>query len=189
VKFIGKLALTFSLLFATTVHAVPRLDIDVDTSTPGFQSDRIVAVGAIFDVAIHISGVSGLYSYDLGVAHNDMILDATGVTEGNFLSNIGLTFFSADDSTTPVNAASVLLGAPNGASGSGLLFTIQYTALMNGISSLEFVIADLVDDQFNQIDPLEIGGARIRVQDAALPSTLLLFSVGLGLIGLRRRNR
>ena len=193
-KFFGKLTLTLiSILVASTAHALPQLDFDVDTGTGGFQTDRVVTVGAIFDVEIHISNVIGLYSYQILVDHNPAVLDATGVTEGPFLTAVADatlgTVFDPVDSSNPVDVISTLLAVPTGASGSGLLFTIQYSAVAAGISSLQFVFTDLVDDQLQPIT-VGLGGARIVVQAAPLPSTLLIFGAGLSAIaGVRRRNR
>lgn len=192
-KFFGRIALSLiSIVFASAAYALPTLtmlDIDVDTSTAGFQSDRVVTVGTIFDVEIHISGVSGLYAYDIDVDHAPAILDATGVTEGPFLASGGPTLFQGDDLANPVNALATLLGVPTGVSGTGILFTIQYTALAAGISSLQFTFTDLVDDQFQPIT-VDLGGARIVVQAAPLPSTLLMLGFGLAAIaGLRRRTK
>jgi hypothetical protein len=189
VKLFGKLGLTLlTVLFASAVHATPRLDIDVDTTLGGFQSGRVVKVGTIFEVEIHISDVSGLFAYDIDVDHDGGILDATAVTEGSFLPSGGTTAFFSDDSANPVNAAATLLGLVPGVSGSGTLFTIEYIALATGISSLQFSLVDLVDDQLNAI-LVDASGGRIVVQAAPLPSTLLMLGVGLAAIaGLRRRT-
>lgn len=192
-KFFAKLVPVLGLFLASAVHAIPMLEIDVDTSTAGIQTDRIVAIGAVFDVEIRITGVSNLFAYDIGIQHNDSVLDGTGVTEGPFLASNGdLTFFLGDDSGNPVNALSTLIGIVPEVSGDGVLFTIQYTALASGLSSLQFVVADLSDGQLPEPNPIEVqtNGARIRVQGVPLPSTLVLLSAGLAAIaGLRRRDR
>lgn len=192
-KLFAKLFLALSFLFASTAHAIPMLDLDVDTSTAGIQTDRTVSIGTIFEVEIRITGVTGLFAYNIDVTHNDTVLDATGVTEGPFLSSNGdSTFFAGDDSTNPVNALSTLLSVSTGVSGDGVLFTIQYSALAAGISSLQFTFTDLADDTQPEPNPIEVqvNGARIRVQAAPLPSTLLLLGAGLAAIaGLRRRHR
>lgn len=190
-KFFGRIALSLiSIAFASAAYALPTLtmlDFDVDTSMGGFQTDRVVTIGTVFDVEIHISGVSGLYAFDIDVDHDPAKLDATGVTEGSFLNSGGPTLFLGDDTANPVNALATLLSVPTGVSGSGLLYTIQYTALAAGVSSLQFTFTDLVDDQLQPIT-VSVGGARIVVQGAPLPSTLLLLGVGLAAIaGLRRR--
>jgi hypothetical protein len=194
VKLFAKLFLALSLLFASTAHAVPMLDLDVDTSTAGIQTDRVVTIGTIFEVEIRITGVTGLFAYNIDVTHNDTVLDATGVTEGPFLSSNGdSTFFAGDDTTNPVNALSTLLSVSTGVSGDGVLFSIQYTALAAGVSFLEFTFTDLADDTQPEPNPIEVqvnGPARIVVQAAPLPSTLLLLGAGLAAIaGLRRRHR
>lgn len=192
-KFFAKIVPVLSLFLASTVHAIPMLEIDVDTSTAGVQTDRIVAIGAVFDVEIRITGVTNLFAYDIGIQHNAAVLDGTGVTEGPFLASNGdPTFFLGDDSSNPVNALATLIGLVPEVSGDGVLFTIQYTALASGVSSLQFIVADLSDGQLPEPNPIEVqtNGARIRVQGVPLPSTLMLLSAGLAVIaGLHRRDR
>jgi hypothetical protein len=191
VRFISKLALILSAIaYGATAFAIPRLDIDLDTTMVGIQGSRVIGIGDVIDVAIEISGVTGLYAYDIDVDNNNVAAaGATGISEGAFLPSGGATLFAPGALGNPVNALAVLLGAPSGVSGSGTLFTIQYTALATGISSLSFRHADLADDLFETI-AVELGGARLIVRDAPLPSTLCLFGIGLVVIGgLRRRLR
>lgn len=192
-KFFAKFVPVLSLFLASAVHAIPMLEIDVDTSMAGVQTNRIVAVGAVFDVEIRITGVTNLFAYDIGIQHNDSVLDATGVTEGPFLASNGdPTFFLGDDSSNPVNALSTLIGIVPEVSGDGVLFTIQYSALASGLSPLVFLVADLSDGQLPEPNSIEVATntSTIRVQSVPLPSTLVLLSAGLAVIvGWRRRDR
>lgn len=175
------------LVLASSAHAIPRLDIDVDTGLAGFQSSRVVTVGTVFDVGIYITGAVSLFAYDIKVDHDPAVLDATSAGEGAFLATAGPIFFVGDDSGNPVSAIATLLGVPTGASGDGTLFTIQYTALAKGDISLRFTRAGLVNDQM-LAEAVDFGGARLVVQGVPLPSTLLLLGLGLVAVAVVRRG-
>lgn len=179
-----------ALMGASGVHALPMLSIDVDPGAAGIQSARTVSVGSLFTIDVRIDGVTGLFAYDIDVSHDSAVLTATGAPEGPFLASGGATFFDATPGT-PVNAVGVLLGFVPGVSGSAVLYSIQYTTLAVGVSSLDFTFMDLLDDEFETIVPTLAGGRISVVEQVPLPSTLLALAAGfaaLAPVGRRRRG-
>jgi hypothetical protein len=178
-----------ALLPASVSHALPILSIDVDPAAGGIQASRTVTVGSTFMVNVRIDDVTGLYAYDIDVDHNSAVLTATNALEGPFLAAGGATFFHAPTPADPVNAVATLLGAVPGVSGSGVLYSIQYSALAVGSSLLDFTSLDLLDDQFNPIQPELAAGSINVVAQIPEPSTLLMLGVGFAGLAAARRPR
>jgi len=186
---VGLTAALGVLLAGRVAQALPMLSVDVDPATSGIQTSITVVVGSTFSVDVRVDDVSGLFAYDIDVDHNPAVLDATNVTEGPFLASGGTTFFSPDDSSNPVNVVATLLSVVTGVSGSGVLYSIEYSALAPGVSTLEFTLADLADDQQTTIEVGLSGASVTVVERVPVPSTLLMLGIGVaGLVAARRRS-
>jgi Cohesin domain len=98
-----------------------------------------VNIADVFNINLRVVDAVNLSSWQFDLAYNPTILQANLVTEGSFLSSAGTTFFipGAIDNTTGlislVSTSFVDLTPP---SGSGVLATVQFTALSSGLSPL-----------------------------------------------------
>jgi general secretion pathway protein D len=97
-------------------------------------------VGAEFTVAVQIKEVEKLYSAPLFVSYDPAMLELVSINEGEFLKQGGQTtvFSSSPNRTT----GQVIVGykqgtGGKGASGSGLLFSINFKPIAAGQTRLE----------------------------------------------------
>jgi hypothetical protein len=157
-----------------------------------------VAVGDVFTISIAVSDAADLTSWQLDLSFDPAVVAAGAVTEGPFLAGFGATLFTAGvvDSTTGLVSlvADAFVDLPPDPSGSGILATIEFTALAVGVSplTLSSVFLNLVDEGF------DIANGQITVLDAGdgtggggggtvpAPATLALLATGTGMLGLRR---
>lgn len=113
-----------------------------------------VNAGDSFSININVGDAVDLTSWQFDLAFDASILQANSVTEGPFLSSAGTTFFipGVIDNTigliSLVSASFVDLFPP---SGSGVLATIEFSALSAGLSPLtaSSVFLSLSDSGFS----------------------------------------
>ena len=161
--------------------------LDVTATTPS------VSVGSRFEVTIDVMTIADLYAYEFDVGFDPHVLRVDSVREGGLLAGFGATYFLpgvADPAAGRVRGiADTLLTPVAGATGSGALLTLDFTAIASGTSSVSLDGVELLDSAFNPIG-VDSTAASIRVTPAArvpepLAATLLVPAV-LGL--LRRRH-
>jgi hypothetical protein len=124
----------FSLLTACFAITSLAATVKVDPAA------SIKQVGDTFSVNISGDALSGLYAFQWSIGYNPAILQMVDVTEGAFLPTGGSTFFIAGTIDNVGGIAkfvgNTLIGAIPGVSGSGVLATINFKALSNGLSAL-----------------------------------------------------
>ena len=195
--FLACVAAAAMLALPRTAAAAPIISID--------PSAKTVATGDSFDLAVTIADVANLSAYQVSVAFNPVILNATSVSDGTFLDTSvdGFTFyFSSIDNTAGVlNFAGSLFNTLLGVSGSGLLATLHFTAMSPGITAVtpEFSLKDeagnVIDGLFDvEFLPIETGFASGSVEvtgpsTVPEPSIALLVAAGLGSAARWRRRR
>jgi hypothetical protein len=113
-------------------------------------------VGATFTINFRVSDVSGLHGWQLELWFDPEILEAVGVSEGDFLKSAGTTLFLGESNINneagvvgPIG--SVLFVAENGASGSGVLATLTFRAEAEGSSGLVLENTTLLDSEGSSI--------------------------------------
>jgi Cohesin domain len=151
-----------------------------------------VSVGEVFTINLSVADAVNLTSWQFDLAYDPTILQANSVTEGPFLSSAGSTLFVPgfiDNTAGLIGGVSAFFtDFTTPPSGSGILATIQFTALSSGLSSLTAsnVFLDLQDPTSGgfTIGNGTVDGGRSPIPEA---STISLMALGmLLLLGLRR---
>jgi hypothetical protein len=186
------------LLVSTSSYAATVVSISPSVST--------VSVGQTFSVDVIVQNITDLYGFQFDIGFNPSIIKADSVIEGSFLSDYGTTLspiaYTLWDPGTIDNTAGSIsftnnlllgnIGTDPGASGSGVLATINFQALGPGIGSLNILNAQFVDSTF--LDPIAVtyqaGNVNISPNTAVPePSTVLLLSGGLMAMALIARRK
>jgi hypothetical protein len=190
--------LAASMLSAPPAEAVPIISIG--------PSPTVVHIGDTFTLDVLIGetdpgpsdDVADLFAYQFSVSYDPSLLSATSVSEGSFLSSAGPTFFIPgviDDVAGLITfSAATLLGPIAGASGSGSLLRIEFTALALGTSAVtplfDALSGDgLLDSALQPIEPVSIEAGRVTVAPAPVPEPGMLLLLGVGFAALCARRR
>lgn len=131
--------LILSAFIALIVPASALADAALSVSSPSSLPQ-----GTTFTVDVNISGAVNLYDFQLDLIFNPNVLQATGITEGTFLSGgdprTNPTIFLAgtiDNVGGSITSnADSLEGDASGMSGNGTLIEFAFTALASGTSVL-----------------------------------------------------
>jgi general secretion pathway protein D len=124
------ISLTFFAFGAVSEAAPMFLGVNPGTAVQGNS----------FQVDVAVTNASDLYAFQFDLGFDPTLLHATGVSEGSFLPGAGATFMvpglidNTSGSITFISDA--LVGFVAGASGDGLLMTIDFQALAPGLSAL-----------------------------------------------------
>ncbi len=120
----------------------------------------------IVNVEVFIAGASGVSAFDLTLAYDDSLLEFVGREASDFIASSprgsGLSCPDPVAEGATVNVVCVTTGPPlcldglAGASGSGVLATLNFRPLRPGQGDLVFVDLKLVGDDLRPCDP-EIG--------------------------------
>ena len=176
------------LACSTQAFAVPTLSVNAVPNP--------VTVGSNVDLAVMISGISDLYSYQFTVSFDAALLKANGVSEGAFLGTGGSTFSdggSIDNSTGTISYVfNTLVGAVPGVSGGGNLAFINFGTLGIGSAALSFSDLLFLDSGMNDI-AVTVDAAALQIIDGSVsvpePASFLLFGAGLAAAGAVRRRQ
>jgi hypothetical protein len=141
------------------LHALPPVSTYLFVEPTVFRKSQ----GATFTVNITIENVTDLYAFDISLYYNTTLLDALNVAEGPFLKSVGDTITiksEVNDEVGQVRMAIALLGAPAGANGDGVLFTVTFKASTEatGPSALSLQDTDLSNYDAEPIDHAVIDG-------------------------------
>ncbi|MFN4116632.1 MAG: cohesin domain-containing protein [Inhella sp.] len=169
------------LLSSAAVAAEPELR----ASPNGGNS----SVGGQIIVTIGITDISDLFAYQFSLSFDPSKLLLNNVSAGSFLSGAGSTVFDGgviDNGNGQLSFLyESLIGAVPGASGSGLLATLQFDVVGAGTSGLFFSDVLFLDSSLSEISLQVTPGFVTTVPE---PAAALLFALGLaGLLGARRR--
>jgi Cohesin domain len=166
------------LLFAGTTSAFS----DTIFISPASQD---VYAGQTFAVDVNVGNIPDLYDYQFNLSFDPAVLAAQSITEGALFANTNNSYFlpgSIDNGAGSITfTADTLLGPVPGVTGPGTLAVIDFTAIGNGISSLDFSGLILQDSSLNNLTVTPVSG-EVNVAPASEPAPLCLLACGLGLM-------
>ena len=125
-----------------------------------------VEVGEAVDVAVHVSGTSGLAHAPFHLRFDSRVVRFEDADEGPFLgSDGGATVFiaNADTSGEAIVVGLSRLGRIGGVGGDGTLCRFRFTAIAPGNAGFAFVRARLADSG-NRVMPSTFEPARVTVR-------------------------
>lgn len=153
--------------------------------SPASQNDT---VGASVAVQIRINNVANLHGFSIAVEFDNSILQyrTANATNGTFLGNfLNFTYVGTQPSSSPnrVQVDQAILGTST-TSGSGLLFSITFTALNLGTDSMHVVSIDLRDGTNNTIPATSSSGQVTVDGSGTAPVVPLLVSPSNGTVAV-----
>jgi hypothetical protein len=127
---------------------VPPPTARIFINPPSIVDPNLIA-GDSFSVDLNIESGTDVHNWTANIAYVNTILSASGVVEGSFLSNVGLTIFSLTiqndfNATHGMIQLSCTLGT-GGATGNGVLATITFDVLDLGQSPITLSDVTLFD--------------------------------------------
>jgi Cohesin domain len=153
------------------------------------------SVGDTFSVNVSGETLTDLYAYQFSVVYDPTVLQAIDITEGAFLSTAGTTFFipgTIDNVAGLINfTGNTLIGAISGASGLGILASIDFKASADGLSGLSLQDVLFLDSNFNEITISASEGSVFVVKsdgNVPEPPLLSLLFAGSAVLTFMKQN-
>ena len=137
------ITLTASLLFSSVATIAQTATVRVDPSS------TTVLLSNSINLEVVVENVTDLHAARVEIAFAGSVLLYTGVSSGDLLGRSGsaVAFFSNPPPNSGTNTLTVdqAILSPNTVSGSGILFSIEFTALASGSTLVEITDLDLRD--------------------------------------------
>lgn len=154
--------LLFALLTSLTINHKAEAESATLSIEP--QSTKIWGTGESFTVNVKVTGITGLYGWQIKLYYNPNVLNGTGIIEGPFLKTQGESFFdfTCDDEYNSthglVTAFSTLVGEESAVNGTGVLLILTFKAKNIGNAILDLEETVLGDIDGNPMDNTVIDG-------------------------------
>jgi hypothetical protein len=169
-----------SLAVALCVLLCSRGFVRAQTTIAVSPDSQNAAVGTSVTTQIRINNVANLHGFSVAIEFDNSVLQyqTANATNGTFLGNfLNFTYVGTKPSDSPnrVQVDQAILGAST-TSGSGLLFSITFTALNSGTDSIRVVSIDLRDGTNNTIPARSSSGQVTVGSRGTAPAVPLLVS-------------
>jgi hypothetical protein len=151
-----------------------------------------VSVGDSFALTVDIANATDVFTFFFDVNFDPAALSAIDITEGPFLPSGGSTAFfpgSIDNvgGTIAFTFDTLLVSGP-GVTGSGVLATIDFTAIGSGLSAVGLANQAFLDSNSDPIN-VSLSNGAVHVAAVAEPPVLLTMIAGLFFVAFLSRNR
>lgn len=141
-------------------------------------------INEFFSIDVKVAQITDLYSWEFKIYYLNTILSATDILEGPILKSVGYTLWM-DNSNPDYNATHGLIhvgasltGEIPGVTGSGVIATITFGALVSGSSLLDLEDTIALDSSLAHIQHNVFGGwVNVGQHDVAISSIMLDKSV------------
>jgi len=111
--------------------------------------------GGNFTINVNIDTTESVFGADIVLYFNKTILSATGISEGNFLKKDGATTFctvlTIDNISGKVSFACTRFNTQTGVTGTGTLFSVNFTGIKGGYSNLSLKNEGIMDSSIEFI--------------------------------------
>jgi len=181
-RIVSALVLFLSIVFVSSVEAIPIVSID----------NYEVVIGDIFSVDVWISNVDPalpVAGFEFDIDYDPTILTPLSIVDGGYLpSPLGIPPFVVESDLNPpdINFAMTTIGW-GGGSGSGILATITFQGTNIGASPLDLNDVILAAPGGTPITPVTLNDGSVNVTPE--PATFLLIGSGIiGIFGLKRKK-
>lgn len=159
------ITLLWAVVFAAPLFSQTPL-VKIDPATVSTD------VGETFSVDVAIEGAEELRGVSVKIEFDPAILEALSISSGGFMSGFGQTFSFSEKNNDEgwVQYDESILGSGDMAAGSGVICSIEFEAIANGVSALTFTTADLRDRDNSPITTdlengtVMVGGSAVVVQ-------------------------
>ena len=119
-----------------------------------------------FTMTIIINTTENIFAAEVTILFNNQILNATKITEGDFLKQDGANTFCSNDINNAVGTLSfscTRFNVPVGVTGTGILFSVNFTGIGGGQTVLDLQNITLVDENLDKITGISTSNGSVYV--------------------------
>lgn len=151
-------------------YAVPMIEAGVVKVVP--SAVPLNQTGTWFIINITVEDAPTVYAVQVELEYDPTVLNATDVLQGTFLKSTGVNTFSGwhqvrhEEATPPyaiITYYETMTGVPsNFPQGSGLLCSINFTVIGEGVSRLDLLTYEMVDSTEKGVYLMKIDQTRVK---------------------------
>jgi len=143
-------------------------------------NSQTVAVGETFNVDVMASGVENLGSFEFSLDYDPALLQFNQATLGEFPASTGRNFTPTgpSDENGSVKYGAFSLGADAGPSGEGVLATLTFTALAEGVSPLDFTAAQVTNISGTEQQIAQMTDGQVTIMTTQATATITQIAAG-----------
>lgn len=139
------LVLTMLLALAVALTAVSVITVPNPQVVPGPQA---------FQVQVHLNSVTQIRGYTIYMGYDPAIIDFTSATRGSLFNGLPVNWFQVSEPSPGVLGVECLIFGPGlHVTGPGNILNLNFTALVNGYSDLDFIFVELYEPTVGAIIP------------------------------------
>ncbi len=159
---LARLIVAFLLFLPSQARSAASLSLQSSASA--------VQVGDSFSVQLNVSGASNLYGWQVDVFFNPSVIHVLSTSQGTFLSSGGFTTFFLNGTLNNTlglvdDLLATRLGSVLGASGNGLLATLNFQAVGPGVSPISLGNVVLASPSGASLPVGGLSGASVNVEN------------------------